>query len=493
MRLFFYRLKKTGKDKVFTENLSKIEKLIDQKLLRKELEEKSGFSCYFLRWGLKKYSPAYYKKFLVLGKEKQHTSNLKLTSEMVDQMVKLSEKGEGVDAIGVAMHLDGGTARRWLIKILGKKEYSKRHYKGRLGGRKGRTYLVGKHIVHSLFEYKIVQYLKEKRIAVKTQCPINYINNNGRQCTKFIDFYLPYFDLYIEFAGMMDWWAYRQQVSTKISLYRKLGLRFVYVYSLEQAFELIDFLHLKRKQLLDEELLKVSLPLSGDKLFFSVQGEGMTSGKPSVFVRMSYCNLHCVWCDAYYTWQPDYVNKKEKPFAMSVLKIAEEVTNIQPKNHPCFRVILTGGEPLLFQDKLELLVFSLLIRGYDIEIETNGTIPPSLFLQKFCQFNVSPKLSNNVADSPEQRIVPTAINALKEAEKVQFKFVVSRPEDWEEIVRDYLEPFEIPNDLVCLMPEGCTEEQLTKNRLMVIDLCLKHCIMYTDRLQIIIWGNKRGT
>ena len=44
------------------------------------------------------------------------------------------------------------------------------------------------------------------------------------------------------------------------------------------------------------------LPDGSPEIFHTLQGEGLSAGKPAVFIRASLCNLHCVWCDTDYTW-----------------------------------------------------------------------------------------------------------------------------------------------------------------------------------------------
>lgn len=481
--------------------LARCKNLIDQQyketsLYIKEIEKELGFSRYVLRKILKKYLPSYLGKLRYIANINKGRMNKKVTEEDIANMVILSAAGYGIATIGTLSNIDAPAVSRYLKQSLGEDLYRKRHYKGRLGGRFGRTYKIDENnIVHSLGEYKIASKLIEKNINFQTQVTVPYVTENDRKTQKFVDFYLPDFDLYIEYTGMRDLSFYVPQVLKKIELYRKLNKKFIYFYDLKDAFTFIDFLEHNREILLDPT--NICLPLSNDGIFNTTQGEGLTQGYVATFVRLSYCNLHCSWCDAYYTWQPEYVNHKEPPNVSPVLNILEKVKEFEhiganPNYRGWLRAVITGGEPLLFQDKLEVLVFYLLISGYDVEIETNGTIVPSLFLQRFCQFNVSPKLSNNLNDPKKRRIIPKAINTLKKCKKVQFKFVVSKLEDWDEIQNDYIKPFNIDEGLICLMPEGDTWEKLDKTRHTVIKLCLDNKIRYSDRFQIIAWGNKRG-
>lgn len=100
------------------------------------------------------------------------------------------------------------------------------------------------------------------------------------------------------------------------------------------------------------------------EIFQSIQGEGWNQGKPTVFIRLVGCNLNCAWCDTQYA--------REGGTEMSVQEIIAEIANLRPH-----RVCITGGEPLLQFPGLVPLLASLCGHGYQVEIETNGTVDPS--------------------------------------------------------------------------------------------------------------------
>ncbi len=97
------------------------------------------------------------------------------------------------------------------------------------------------------------------------------------------------------------------------------------------------------------------------EVFFSIQGEGVDIGLPTVFVRTSRCNLECNWCDTTYSWEP---GKERK-----VTDILEEVMS-----HGVKRVCISGGEPLMQADEVAELVEALEAEGCENSIETNGSI-----------------------------------------------------------------------------------------------------------------------
>lgn len=94
--------------------------------------------------------------------------------------------------------------------------------------------------------------------------------------------------------------------------------------------------------------------------FLSIQGEGIHSGLPTYFVRLSGCNLRCYYCDTKYS----YIGGRER----KIKDILDEI-----KRQKFKLVCLTGGEPLL-QPGVKILINKLINFGYDVDIETNGSI-----------------------------------------------------------------------------------------------------------------------
>lgn len=97
-----------------------------------------------------------------------------------------------------------------------------------------------------------------------------------------------------------------------------------------------------------------------NEIFYSIQGEGKWMGLPNIFIRTTGCNLRCSFCDTTYAY--------ETGEEMSI----EEIIN-RIRKHPCNHVCITGGEPLL-QEEIVQLIDVLLEKKYVICLETNGSI-----------------------------------------------------------------------------------------------------------------------
>ena len=101
------------------------------------------------------------------------------------------------------------------------------------------------------------------------------------------------------------------------------------------------------------------------EIFTSIQGEGIFTGEPTVFVRLQGCSIGCTWCDSKYTWPTSSKNT-----TWSLLEVKEEVARIGLGiDYMC----ITGGEPLEQLEAVESLV-SCFSGQYIIEVETSGEV-----------------------------------------------------------------------------------------------------------------------
>lgn len=253
---------------------------------------------------------------------------------------------------------------------------------------------------------------------------------------------------------------------------------------------------------------KRTLPIS--EVFYSLQGEGRTTGHPSIFVRLTGCNLMCggygtqkdgqlhdgaTWrCDSIEVW----TKGTEKPF--------EDILNANQleRLRNGANLIITGGEPMLYQSRilgfieyLDDLLYSnnhsktFKDNFFYVEVETNGTIMPTKqFLDEIDQFNVSPKLSNSGMPL-DKRCKPNVLTEIdNEANKVQYKFVISSQKDLDEMEKDFLP--HISRDKICLMPAGSNQEELSETYPIVAELCKYANYKFSQRLHIDIWNKKTG-
>ena len=236
---------------------------------------------------------------------------------------------------------------------------------------------------------------------------------------------------------------------------------------------------------------KDKLRLSGDGIFYTLQGEGSSMGYPVMFLRLHICNLRCVWCDAYYTWDPRSKEFWTESFEKSIEETANELTeewNSNCKNKDTRkRLVITGGEPLIQKRQIDYLMQEL--DGWHIEIETNGTIMPTANQIMNCRFNCSPKLENS-DNSKSARIKPDVIKVLADSD-TQFKFVAMNENDLNEIVRDYIKPFKISPEKILIMPQGVTTEEVNENAKRLVEDVKRHGFRMMTRLHVDLWGARR--
>lgn len=220
------------------------------------------------------------------------------------------------------------------------------------------------------------------------------------------------------------------------------------------------------------------------EIFHSIQGEGRYIGTPSVFVRTSGCNLRCWFCDTPYTsWHPE-------GDMLSVDQVVNEVTRFQ-----CEHVVLTGGEPLLVPEMVEL-TNRLHAQGHFLTIETAGTVDLSVQADLM---SISPKLANSTptgdpwaARHDQRRDAPDVIERLIRDYPYQLKFVIDQPHDISE-VEQWLTRFPcVQPENVFLMPQATTSDTLLHKSAWVEQAALSRNWKFSSRLHVEMYGARRG-
>lgn len=240
----------------------------------------------------------------------------------------------------------------------------------------------------------------------------------------------------------------------------------------------------------------------------TIQGEGKCMGQPVKFLRTAVCNLQCIWCDTWYTWNfgkgdgveerfgSKTVKREDELHKMSIPLVAEMLNNIA-----CPRLVISGGEPMLQQEALLQVILACTSADIPnpltwIEIETNGTQLLKQIDQRgytladyIHQINCSPKLENS-GNPKEARYKPEVLKQYQATGKAEFKFVVQSDGDLIEIEQIVAE-CGLKN--VWLMPQGKTKEEQSERARQVAELAANKGWNFSPRLHIELWGSKRKT
>jgi organic radical activating enzyme len=263
------------------------------------------------------------------------------------------------------------------------------------------------------------------------------------------------------------------------------------------------------------------LMISSD--FYSVQGEGKTTGVPSYFIRLGLCNLTCGFSRAFgnqllkdksledgeifvgdlheqglATWTCDSTSQwlwrgEDKDFQYLIDQWKEQGIYDDIKSG-VIHLIWTGGEPTIKGHQVAINNFldywykqdNNGFKPYN-EIETNGTIviEDELF-NNLTQINCSPKLANS-GMTEKQRIKSDAVKRIMEHDNYQFKFVISTEDDVLELFRDFVEPFNIPLKNVVCMPGLDDQADFHERTQFCLEMAKKYKFVGMTRLHISAW------
>lgn len=170
-----------------------------------------------------------------------------------------------------------------------------------------------------------------------------------------------------------------------------------------------------------------------NEIFYSLEGEGQWQGYPTIFIRLSGCNLKCSWCDTQHTGAID------SDYGLVIDEISQ---------YPCNRVKVTGGEPLIQDNHIRGLIKVLKDNGYIVALETNGTIFDYVAFQRADLICMDIKTPSSGEQSKFDVISRTYKNF---KDKVEFKLVISETRDLE-----FAKTYALLPDVV-LMPDSRSE------------------------------------
>jgi organic radical activating enzyme len=237
--------------------------------------------------------------------------------------------------------------------------------------------------------------------------------------------------------------------------------------------------------------------LSDDKIFYTLEGEGKYIGQPSVFMRMSMCNLACKGfsspdspngCDSFISW-----SVKNKMSFEEIFQMMEKNNYIEHlRQEAIFK--LTGGEPMINQKGL-LRFMEAFVEKYKfvprIDFETNATLlPDERWVKEFsATFTTSPKLTTN--GDPEEKTYKPEVLKWHAEHGSGFKFVITSDRDIEEIWKKYVEDEEGINvslQRIWFMPCCGSREEHIEKAPAVAEYAKAMHVNFSPRLHLLLWN-----
>lgn len=254
----------------------------------------------------------------------------------------------------------------------------------------------------------------------------------------------------------------------------------------------------------------------------TIQGEGKLVGTPALFIRLSGCNLRCIWnlpnqnefsiCDTpYSSFHTD---------EFEIWNITDLISVIKHNSKNIKHLVITGGEPMLQHKTLTKLCAELKSNKdlFHITLETNGTLFNEDLAKYIDLVSLSPKLessnpnqekldklglkkdsgkfdthaNNRINISVLQNFIDLK-NSNPQKHDIQLKFVINKEEEIQEIKDEFLKNLNGWNTKdIFLMPTGINKKELETNSKNVLKLAIEEGWNYANRLHIDLFGDKAG-
>ncbi|MCE9678544.1 7-carboxy-7-deazaguanine synthase QueE [Shewanella sp. AS1] len=208
-----------------------------------------------------------------------------------------------------------------------------------------------------------------------------------------------------------------------------------------------------------------------NEVFETIQGEGVFTGAPAIFVRLQGCPVGCPWCDTRHTWEKLIENRVEPQQVIQVdgevgrwaeLSAEQLLDELKRKGFTAKHIVITGGEPCLYD--LTALTQLFTAQGYQCQIETSGTFEVHCDEQTWV--TVSPKVNMKGGYA-------VLTQALERANEIKHPVAIQKHIDE---LDDLLKPLELSNKTICLQP--------ISQKPRATELAMKTCIERNWRLSI---------
>jgi len=209
-----------------------------------------------------------------------------------------------------------------------------------------------------------------------------------------------------------------------------------------------------------------------NEIFETIQGEGVFTGVPAIFVRLQGCPVGCPWCDTQHTWEQrdedqvapaHVVNKGAAAATWANFTATELLATIKAAGYTAKHVVITGGEPALFD--LRPLGVALEQAGYQLQIETSGTYELQITAATWA--TVSPKL-----DMPGGYLVRP--DAMARANEIKYPVAMQK----------HIDAFDKLLQSCTLSPHVVIALQPISQRPRATELAIKTCIERNWRLSV---------